>query len=215
MNTKKRDFDKEATTWDEHPARIKLAKDIASALSRQIALTSEMDLLDFGCGTGLLAMQLQPLVRSVTGMDSSEGMLDIFKKKIAKLNLNNISTSLVDLDKGDTLAGNYALVVSNMTLHHIKEIKPLFDQFYEIITPGGYLCIADLDLDEGQFHEDNTGVFHYGFDRGALQKIFTDAGFDPVRDIDAAEVIKPVKSGDMRTFSIFLMTGRKRMDEGD
>ena len=168
--------------------------------------------MDFGCGTGLLALKLQPLVRSVTGVDSSQGMLDIFNAKIAKMKLNNVKTVLVDLYKGDVLTGSYDLVLSNMTLHHIKEIEPLFAQFYKVIAPGGYLCISDLDLDDGQFHEDNTGVFHFGFDRAALRNVFTESGFDNVRDIDAAEMVKPSQSGEMRRFSIFLMVGRKRSD---
>jgi ubiquinone/menaquinone biosynthesis C-methylase UbiE len=212
MNTEKRDFDKEAASWDENPARVKLAKDIAHAIPTQIALTPEMDLMDFGCGTGLLTIELQPLVRSITGVDSSQGMLDIFNMKIAKLQLNTVSIVLLDLDKGDTLAGHYDLVLSNMTLHHIKEIEPLFAQFYKITNPGGCLCIADLDLDDGQFHVDNTGVFHFGFDRAALSKFFNEAGFDDVRDVSAAEVVKPGINGEMRKFPVFIMTGRKRVD---
>lgn len=170
-----------------------------------------MDIMDFGCGTGLLTIQLQPLVRSITGVDSSQGMLDIFNMKIAKLKLNKVNTVFVDLDKGDTLSGHYDLVLSNMTLHHIKEIEPLFAQFYKITTPDGYLCIADLDLDDGQFHDDNTGVFHFGFDRATLRKFFTEAGFGNVQDMGAAEVVKPSITGEMRQFPVFLMTGQKRV----
>jgi len=212
MNVEKRDFDKEAASWDENPARVKLADDIIHAISEQIDLTPEMDIMDFGCGTGLLALRLQPLVHSVTGVDSSQGMLDIFNAKIAKLKLNNVKTMLVDLDKGDVLTGNYDLVLSNMTLHHIKELEPLFAQFYKVTAPGGYLCISDLDLDGGQFHEDNTGVFHFGFDRAALQEVFVEAGFVDVRNVSASEMLKPSKTGEMRRFFIFLMTGRKRSD---
>ena len=93
MNTEKRDFDKEAASWDEHPARVKLAKNIAHALSKQTVLTSDMNALDFGCGTGLLTIQLHPLVHSITGIDSSQGMLDIFNTKVAKLKLTNIRPS--------------------------------------------------------------------------------------------------------------------------
>jgi len=212
MNIEKRNFGKEAASWDEHPARVKLAKDIAHAVSKQIILTPEMDMMDFGCGTGLLTIQLQPLVRSVTGVDSSQGMLDIFNMKITKLKLNKVNAVLVNPDKGDTLAGNYDLVLSNMTLHHIKEIEPLFAQFFKITTPAGHLCIADLDLDDGQFHEDNTGVFHFGFDRAALRKVFNESGFDNVRDIVAAEVVKPGINGEIRPFSVFIMIGQKRLD---
>jgi ubiquinone/menaquinone biosynthesis C-methylase UbiE len=210
VNIEKRDFDKEAASWDENPARIKLAKDVAHAVAKQIQLTKGMDVLDFGCGTGLLTIELQLFVRSVTGVDSSRGMIDVLKKKIAAQNLTNVTAVYADLDRGDILAGNYDLVVSSMTLHHIKEIRPLFDQFYGIIAPAGHLCITDLDPDNGQFHNDNTGVFHFGFERADLRNIFTEAGFDDVRETDAAEVLKPGADGKMRRFSVFLMTGRRR-----
>jgi len=208
----KRDFDKEAAKWDQNPARSKLADDIIRAVSEQIVLTPDMDVMDFGCGTGLLALRLQPHVHSVTGVDSSKGMLDIFNEKIAKQKLNNVSTVLVDLDKGDVLTGSYDLVVSNMTLHHINEIRPLLAQLYKVTAPGGHVCISDLDLDGGQFHGDNMGVFHFGFDRAALQEDFVEAGFDGVRSINAAEMVKPGANGEMRRFSVFLMVGRKRSD---
>lgn len=212
MSIEMRDFDKEAAKWDENPARSKLADDIVRAISEQIDLTDDMDVMDFGCGTGLLALRLQPIVRSVTGIDSSKGMLDIFNAKIAKQKLDNVSTVLVDLDTCDPLRGNYDLVVSNMTLHHIKEVRPLLALLYKVIAPGGHLCISDLDLDGGQFHEDNTGVFHFGFDRAALQEDFLKVGFDDVHSINAAEMAKPSITGEMRRFSIFLMIGRKRSD---
>jgi 2-polyprenyl-3-methyl-5-hydroxy-6-metoxy-1,4-benzoquinol methylase len=212
VSTEKRDFDAAAASWDENPGRVRLADDIARAISERIVLTPDMDVMDFGCGTGLLTFRLQPLVRSVTGIDSSRGMLDVFNAKIAKLKLNNVRSELVDLDEGATLTGHYDLVLCNMTLHHIREIEPLFAQFHKVAAPGGYLCVADLDADEGRFHEDHTGVFHSGFDRAALRDIFTKAGFDDVRDMRAAEVAKPGRDGETRRFSVFLMTGRRRPD---
>ena len=210
MDAGKRDFDKEAAAWDEQPARVRLAKDIAAAIVRQVTITTDMDALDFGCGTGLLTLHLQPLVRSITGADSSRGMLDIFNAKIAELQLARTRTLLCDLDKGDSLSGRYDLVTSGMTLHHIREIAPLLAQFYTVMAPGGTLCLADLDLEEGQFHADSTGVFHNGFDRTALRASFIDAGFVEVEGVTAAEIEKPARNGAMRRFSVFLMTGRKR-----
>ena len=210
MNIERRDFDKEATTWDEIPARVKLANDIAAAISDEILLTSNMDVLDFGCGTGLLTLQLQPVVHSITGVDSSRGMIDVLKAKIDRQNLPNIKTQYLDTEKGDILKGTYHLIVSGMTLHHVKEIRPLLDQFCKILKPSGYLCIADLDLDDGQFHDNNDGVFHFGFDRALLRKDFMEAGFEDIRDRPAAEVMKPGSDGGVRTFTVFLMTGRKK-----
>jgi ubiquinone/menaquinone biosynthesis C-methylase UbiE len=210
MNEEKRDFDAVAASWDENPGRVKVATDIAQAITREIALGPDMDVMDFGCGTGLVALALQPLVRSVTGVDSSQGMLDVLAAKIARRGLGNVRTLFCDLARGDVLDGRYDLVVSAMTLHHVREIEPLLAQFARVTAPGGWLCIADLDPDDGEFHDDNTGVFHCGFERAALRDVFVAAGFEDVRATDAAEVVKPGRDGALRRFTVFLMTGTQR-----
>lgn len=209
MKNEKRDFDKAAATWDEKPRRIKLAEDIAATISDEVRLTADMAALDFGCGTGLVTLQLQPLVRSITGVDSSKGMLDALQAKIHTQQLTNVKTQYIDIDKGDALSGSYDLVVSSMTFHHVKEIRPLLNQLYRVTAPSGYLCVSDLDLDEGQFHTDNEGVFHFGFDRQALREKFTTAGFVDVRDVTAASITKTSADGDQKTFTVFLIIGRK------
>src|SRR5271157_5324329 len=193
------------------PRRLQMASDVANAISGEIKLDSRMDVLDFGCGTGLLSFNLQPFVQSVTGMDSSQGMLDVFKAKIENRGLTNVKTRCLDPDKGDALDGEYHLVASSMTLHHIKEIGSLLEQFYRVTAPGGHLCIADLDLDDGQFHDNNEGVYHFGFDRTMMGRAFMKAGFGDVKSRTAAETIKPITSGGTRSFTIFLMMGQKRM----
>jgi len=210
MSDEKRDFDKEAAAWDEHPARVQLAGDVTAAISRQVVLSADMDVLDFGCGTGLVTLRLAPLVKSITGVDSSRGMLNVLVAKVAKQDVTNVRTLLLDLEAGDALSDEYDLIVSNMTLHHIREVGPLLARFYKAISPGGHLCLCDLDLDDGLFHDDNQGVFHPGFDRAILRRVFMDAGFEDVRDTTAAEVTKPTRLGGLRRFTIFLMTGLKR-----
>src|SRR5665647_252910 len=140
INSIKRNFDQEAAKWDQVPGRVKVAQDITQSMIRELTLTPDMDVLDFGCGTGLLTFALQPFVRSITGVDSSQGMLDVFKTKIKEQNLNNIKASYLDLDNGDVLSGSYHLIVSSMTLHHVKEIGALLKQFHRVIYPSGSLC---------------------------------------------------------------------------
>ena len=186
-----------------------MAQNIAHSMIQEITLTPDMDVMDFGCGTGLLTVALQPFVRSITGVDGSQGILDVFKTKIKEHKLSNIKVNYIDLDKGDVLTGSYHLIVSSMTLHHIKNITPLLKQFYSTLLPTGQLAIADLDLDDGQFHSNNEGVFHFGFDREALQQMFIEIGFRDVRHLTAAQIEKPVEGGRTRLFKMFLITGRK------
>ncbi len=209
MTVQKKDFDQEAASWDENPTRVKLVEDISAAIAGQVELRPEMRAMDFGCGTGLLTMRLQPLVGAIVGIDSSKGMLEIFDRKVEQLGVAGVSSQLVDLDGGDVLTGSYDLIVSSMTLHHVKDIAPLLKQFYNVLAPGGRLCIADLDLDRGQFHGDDTGVFHDGFDREILRGSFVDVGFIDVRDVTAAEVVKKGADGRSRTFTVFLITASK------
>jgi len=204
MNADKRDFDKEANRWDEAPGRVKLAADIAAAITDAGIINTDMNVLDFGCGTGLLTLHLQPLVHSVIGIDNSAGMLEVLRSKIESQNIANVQIRNMNIEQGDVMEGCYDLIVSSMTLHHIREIKPLLDQFHKILAPRGYLCIADLYPDEGQFHANSDGVFHNGFDRETLQRVFAAASFDIIEFKTAAEVMKLVEGG-TRRFSIFLV----------
>lgn len=209
MNMEKRDFNKDAASWDLKTGRVKLAHDVADAIMNEVNLTHDMDVLDFGCGTGLLTFQLQPLVRSITGADSSQGMIDVLISKIDEQKLLNVKTVLIDIEKEDVLNGRFHLIVSSMTLHHMEDIESLLKQFYECLLPGGYLCIADLDSDKGKFHGDNTGVFHFGFDRALMRKLLIQHGFQDVRDVTAARVVKDLPDGQPLEFTVFLMTARK------
>jgi len=209
MNTEKRDFDKEAASWDAKPSRIKQANDVFKAIAGLVILNPTMDVLDFGCGTGLVTVQFSPLVHSITGVDSSRKMLEVLQSKIADQHLNNVKTQFLDFDKGGVLEGRYDLIVSSMTFHHVRDIEPLLAQFHKITAPSGTLCVADLDLDDGQFHANKEGVFHSGFDRPALRAAFVEAGFKDVRDGAAAEVMRPNPDGVIRRFTVFLIVGRK------
>jgi len=208
MNTEK-NFDEKAVDWDANVGRVKVAADIARTILREIRLTSEMDVLDFGCGTGLISLALLPSVRSVTGVDSSPGMLDVFRRKIVEGHLKNVNTLYLDPEKDGILTGRFHVIVSSMTLHHIRQIEPLLEQFHHVLYPGGQVCIADLDLDGGRFHSGTDGVFHPGFHRMGMRRKLLDAGFQDIRVTEAAQIEKPVDSGETKRFSVFLMTGRK------
>lgn len=209
MAEEKFDFDKKAASWDENPARVKLANDVAAAVLDEKILTPEMDVLEFGCGTGLLTVRLSPLVRSITAVDGSQGMLSVIDAKIEARGLKNIHTQLLDPSRGGILQGGYHAVLSGMVLHHVKETGPLIEQFYSVTLPGGHLILADLDPDEGKFHGENPTVFHDGFDRKLLGDILLRAGYSNVRDKTAAVVKKPAADGSVQAFSVFLITCRK------
>jgi len=207
-----KDFDAVAAAWDANPVRVKLARDVVRAIRDTIPMTPDTTVLDFGCGTGLLGLGLLPIVKSVTGVDSSQGMLDVLNEKIREQGYRCMTTFRADLVQGDTLPGRYDLVASSMAFHHIRDTGPLLETLYRALLPGGRIAIADLDCDEGRFHESPEGVFHNGFDRCILKGMLERAGFTNVRNRTAAIVRKPAPGGDIRTFTVFLMTGQKPED---
>ena len=204
---KKRDFDKEAAAWDT-PSRLRLAGDIFAALAAEVPLSADLDVVDFGCGTGLLSLALAPRVKSVTGVDSSRGMLEALDGKIDRQGVQNARTQWLDLEAGGRLPGPCHLLVSAMTLHHVPDVAALFTAFRGVIRPGGHLALADLDTEDGSFHGDNTGVFHFGFEREALRRLAAGAGFADVRDRPASAIEKPGPDGRMRKYPVFLLVAR-------
>jgi len=206
---KKTIFDERAITWDENPLRVKLSHDVAETIIREIKPTRDMDALDYGCGTGLVTLRLQPFVKSITGVDSSPGMLDVIKEKVKNQGLQNVRIQLVDFEQNGKVDGKFHLVVSCMTLHHLREPGVLFRPLYDLLLSGGCLGIIDLDKEDGSFHNDNTGVFHFGFDRAYVKSLLAKTGFGDVRDITAATVVKNVIGKGERTFPVFLIIGKK------
>jgi 2-polyprenyl-3-methyl-5-hydroxy-6-metoxy-1,4-benzoquinol methylase len=205
----KRDFDNDAASWDT-PARVKLAEDIFKAVIGRLHLTRAMNALDFGCGTGLVTLPLSSSVNSVTGVDASKGMLEVLKSKVQIRELHNVKTLHLDLTKGDQIGGPYHVIISSMVFHHVEDIRALLEQLHQALLPGGYIAIADLDEEGGRFHENNDGVFHFGFDREKFGRLLTEAGFTGVYFNSAAHVNRPDSEGRDRLFDIFLITGRKQ-----
>jgi 2-polyprenyl-3-methyl-5-hydroxy-6-metoxy-1,4-benzoquinol methylase len=202
----KTNFDVKAATWDDDPKRIKRAGEIADTIIRDAHPTREMDAMDFGCGSGLITLHLQPLVNSITGVDSSREMLNVLEKKVKERGLANVRTRLYDVEAIESIEGAYHLIVSSMTLHHVANPGALLKRLNGRLHPGGYLGIADIDTEDGTFHPDNTGVKHFGFDRAELKQLFTEAGFSDLRDTTAATV---VREEEKRTYTVFLISGKK------
>jgi SAM-dependent methyltransferase len=96
-----------------------------------------------------------------------------------------------------------------MTLHHVPDTVALFRQWYGLLRPGGRVCFADLDAEDGSFHGDNTGVFHLGFDREKLKELLQETGFRDLRDTTATTMDRDVEGKGKRKFPVFLIIGKK------
>jgi 2-polyprenyl-3-methyl-5-hydroxy-6-metoxy-1,4-benzoquinol methylase len=204
-------FDESAANWDNEPHRIELMKAIGEAILREVRPTNDMDVLDYGCGTGLVGLFLLPHVRSVTGADSSSGMLDVLRTKIRDGGINGMATTELDLEKQPIPKERFHVIVSSMVMHHVANLERVLLAFHEMLLPDGVLCIADLDAEPGVFHsaEATTSVHHHGFARRVFKERLEAVGFRDIAVSTVHAVRKSVDSGDIRDFPVFLMVGRR------
>jgi len=172
-------FDKAAASWDSKSSSLAIAKACVENIKIYINLKKNMNILDYGCGTGLVAIALSYEENTVLGMDYSQGMVDTFNEKINKLNYNNIKAIKHNINKDELAKNSYDLITTSMTLHHIEDTNMFIEKCKLALKNDGYLCINDLDEEDGTFHSKhkNDGVFHFGFEKVALSKILINNGF--------------------------------------
>jgi len=202
-------FDERARDWDSDPDKVERARTVAEAIRRAIPLSNDMKALEYGCGTGLLSFALQSDLGQITLADTSQGMLEVLREKIANAGVTNMHPVRLDLASDLLPTERYDLTYSLMTLHHLQDVKDMLAKFRDLLTPNGYLLVADLDKEDGSFHTDGSTDVHLGFDRNELQQIVEAIGFGNVTFSTAYEIKKKIGSEE-KTFPIFLMTAQKR-----
>lgn len=201
------DFDARAKTWDADPAKVERARVIAERIREEVPLRSDMNALEYGCGTGLLSFPLNADLGHITLADSSSGMLEVLREKIASTGVRNMTPVQLDLLSDPLPADRFDLIYSMLTLHHIPDTPGILGAFHALLKPSGYLCIADLDKEDGSFHGAGFSG-HNGFDRGVLETQAANAGFAQIRFTTAHTMRRQTDQGE-RSFPIFLMTARK------
>jgi len=200
-------FDEKAKSWDEEPRRVAMGAAIARTVNAK--LDGRPRLMDYGCGTGLSCLPLAGACASVLGVDSSAGMLAQLEAKARATGLTNVTTRRHDLAVEPLVGLEFDVVMCAMTLHHMREVGTLLQRFYTLLAPGGLLALADLDEEDGTFHQDSQGVEHHGFRREWIREQLQAAGFERVEFETPHVIEKPVASGEIRRYPIFLVTAKK------
>ena len=197
------DFDAKAKTWDDDPLKTERAGAVAAQIRARVPLTPEMTGFEYGCGTGLLSFALQTDLRQITLADSSDGMLEVLKEKIAAAGIGNMRPVKFDLTTDLLPEERFNLIYSLMTFHHIDDTDRVLRDLHTLLKSPGFLCVADLDSEDGSFHgADFEG--HKGFDRDELKHRAEQAGFHKVRVTTAFQINKG-----SRDYPVFLLTAEK------
>lgn len=168
-------FKNKAASYEQDSNRVANVHTIADSIVARVKLNPDMHLMDFGAGTGLLLGQIAPHVAKITAVDISPSMTEQLRKKQANL---ACEVEVLEMDlTTETLDTKFDGIISSMTMHHIEDVKAMFIKMHALVKPGGFIAIADLETEDGSFHTEDTGVFHFGFKGDALVELATEAGF--------------------------------------
>ncbi|MBW6521231.1 MAG: methyltransferase domain-containing protein [Desulfoarculaceae bacterium] len=202
-------FDRAAAGWDQQQSRVELAARIADGISSTLPLHKNMTALEYGCGTGLVGLTLAPKLAQLTAVDTSSGMLEVLARKIKEEKIANVTPLRLDLLQ-ESLTERFDLIFCAMTLHHIKEAVQLLARFCDLLKGGGYLAVADLQAEDGSFHDAGAdGIMHHGFHSEDLVKTVKGLGLHEVSAKEVHAIIKTSDTGVERPYPVFLLTGRK------
>lgn len=201
------DFDSKAKTWDSDQVKIDRAFAVAEGIRNHVPISADMTALEYGCGTGLLSFALQSQFQHITLADNSVGMLDVLQEKITTTGVGNMRPLMLDLASNPLPEERYGIIYSMMTLHHIADTDKILRDLYALLDRPGYLCIADLDSEDGSFHGSGFSG-HNGFDRNALGRKAKHAGFQNVNFTTVFHMTKGDGSG-QKDFPLFLMVAEK------
>lgn len=205
VSISKQDFDQRAKTWDDDPMKTARAQAVAAAMRNRVPGLDRMTGFEYGCGTGLLSFALQPYLQRIVLADNSTGMLDVLRAKITAGCIANMAPVKLDLTTDPLPEQRFDVTYSLMTFHHIPDSDAILRDLHALLASGGYLCIADLDKEDGSFHGHDPSV-HNGFDRGDLARRAELAGF---RNVEFATVFTIRKGQPQRSYPVFLMIAKK------
>lgn len=113
--------------------------------------------LDIGCGTATLPIEIIKNGSMVTGLDCSSQMLDIARKNANDAGINNEQLVLINdsVTQITNLFENesFDVIVSTAALGEFPKeyLHYIFEQCYRILKPGGRLIVADEVLPENIF----------------------------------------------------------------
>jgi predicted TPR repeat methyltransferase len=197
-----------AHTWDNDPRKIERARLFAEGIIRYLRGRNSIKALEFGCGTGLVSFFLQPYCEHITLVDSSEGMIEVVKEKIRKGYITNMYPLQTDLF--DTVSPNehYSLVYTLMTLHHMGDLEMVLKIFFSLLLPGGILCIADLEKEDGSFHGEGFEG-HHGFSPDNMKQRLERTGFENIMSRRLYIYKKNNAEGVIREYPLFFLMGSK------
>jgi ubiquinone/menaquinone biosynthesis C-methylase UbiE len=142
-------WDKQAHSYDRRNLKVYANAYELSIQKVRAVLSPEHEVLEIGCGTGIISLGIAPLVKSVVATDISPQMIAVAKSKAGSASITNVEFRVHDgyaLPYDDQAFD--AILLFNV-LHFVKEPTALLHEAHRLLKPSGYLasatdCYAEL-----------------------------------------------------------------------
>ena len=166
-------FDRYADNFDQHLIST-LKYQTPNLLFEQITRfcpSHDLDILDLGCGTGLLGPLLRPLARTLTGVDLSANMLE-------KASQRHVYDNLVRSDLTrylETKNNSFDLAVAADVFVYMGDLAGVFASLKDALRLCGWFSFSIEANDGGDFVLKPTR--RYGHSVAYCEKLASDHGF--------------------------------------
>ncbi len=187
-------MDRSAKFWDkiaEGYAKQPVADEAAYQKKLQVTreyFQPEMEVLEFGCGTGSTAIAHAPYVKHIRAIDISAKMLEIARGKADAANVENITFERSTIDEFSAAEQSLDAVLGLSILHLLANKEEVIAKVYEMLKPGGVFisstaCMGDTMLRFLAFIVPIGKLLGLlplvkAFTRKELEHSLTDAGFE-------------------------------------
>lgn len=138
--------------WDRHAADY-AKRPVAdeAAYQRKLKVTQdylkpEMEVLEFGCGTGTTSIIHAPFVRHIRAIDISKKMLGIAQAKAKSGHVKNVTFEQSSIDDLNATDATYDAVMGHSILHLLENKEAVIAKAYRMLKPGGIFVTSTACL---------------------------------------------------------------------
>jgi len=140
-----------AESYAAKPVEDPDAFDRKTAIVRAL-MAPDHEVVDFGCGTGSLALRLAPHGARVHGVDVSGEMIRIARDKAAAAGADNVTFHVGTVESVDAFApGSLDGVLAFSLLHLVEDRAAVLARLFSLVKPGGYFVSSTVCLGDSWF----------------------------------------------------------------
>lgn len=150
MKKSERFWDKTASKYDQE--EMKDEQTYINIIKRTKTHLNMSDIvLDYGCGTGLIANEIAEYVKEIHAIDISSNMIEIAEKKATERNIANISYAHSTIFDERFKKGSLDVILVFHVLHLLEDEHIVLRRMNELLKPGGLLISATPCIGEKLF----------------------------------------------------------------